>query len=69
MPKILLIEDDAMMVGLLKTLLKIEGYEVVAFNRVKMYCQTDSARKTGLIILDVNLKKSWDQWIRRVSIY
>ena len=34
MPKVLLAEDDHTMVSLLKTLLKMEGFEVVALDEI-----------------------------------
>lgn len=58
MPKLMLIEDDTTMRSLLKTLLEIEGYEVVGciettnksiINSIKEYTP-------DLIILDVHLR-------------
>ena len=56
MPKVMLIEDDATMIGLLKTLLGIEGYEVVAFEGGEDVLQAVRREKPDAILLDVNLK-------------
>jgi len=56
MYKIMLIEDDATMIGLLKTLLGIEGYDVVAFDGSEDVLQAVRREKPDVIILDVNLK-------------
>ena len=56
MSKVMLIEDDATMVGLLKTLLRIEGYEVVSFAGGEDVLQMVQREKPDLILLDVNLK-------------
>jgi len=56
MSKIMLIEDDATMIGLLKTLLGIEGYDVVAFDGSEDVLQAIRREKPDVIILDVNLK-------------
>lgn len=52
----MLIEDDATMIGLLKTLLRIEGYEVVAFAGGEDVLQMVQRERPDLILLDVNLK-------------
>ncbi len=56
MSKVMLIEDDATMIGLLKTLLRIEGYEVVAFAGGEDVLQMVQRERPDLILLDVNLK-------------
>ena len=56
MPKVMLIEDDATMIGLLKTLLGIEGYEVFAFQGGEEVLQAVRREKPDAILLDVNLK-------------
>jgi len=56
MSKVMLIEDDATMIGLLKTLLGIEGYNVVAFEGGEDVLQAVQREKPELILLDVNLK-------------
>jgi len=56
MPKVMLIEDDATMIGLLKTLLGIEGYEVVAFDGDEDVLQVIRREDPDAILLDVNLK-------------
>ena len=54
--KVLLIEDDATMIGLLKTLLGIDGYEVVAFRGGEDVLQVIQREQPDVILLDVNLK-------------
>ncbi len=56
MSKVMLIEDDTVMIGLLKTLLGIEGYEVIAFKGGEDMFQAVQREKPDLILLDVNLK-------------
>jgi CheY-like chemotaxis protein len=56
MSKVMLIEDDATMIGLLKTLLGIEGYEVVAFDGGEDVLQAVQRENPDVILLDVNLK-------------
>ena len=56
MSKVLLIEDDAIMIGLLKTLLGIDGYEVVAFRGGEDVLQVVQREQPDVILLDVNLK-------------
>jgi CheY-like chemotaxis protein len=56
MSKVMLIEDDATMIGLLKTLLGIDGYDVVAFEGGEDVLQVVQREKPDLILLDVNLK-------------
>ncbi len=56
MSKVLLIEDDATMVGLLKTLLGIDGYEVVAFRGSEDVLKVIQREQPDVILLDVNLK-------------
>jgi CheY-like chemotaxis protein len=52
----MLIEDDAAMIGLLKTLLMIDGYNVVAFEGGGDILRAVRKEKPDLILLDVNLK-------------
>jgi CheY-like chemotaxis protein len=54
--KVMLIEDDATMIGLLKTLLGIEGYEVVAFDGGEDVLKAVQRENPDVILLDVNLK-------------
>ena len=56
MSKVLIIEDDATMIGLLKTLLGIDGYEVVAFIGGEDVLQVVQREQPDVILLDVNLK-------------
>ncbi len=56
MSKVMLIEDDATMIGLLKTLLEIEGYDVGAFAGGEDILQVVQREKPDLVLLDVNLK-------------
>jgi DNA-binding response OmpR family regulator len=55
MPKVMLIEDDQTMVGLLTTLLGIEGYKVVTFIGGTDVFSFVQSEKPDVIILDVNL--------------
>jgi len=56
--KILLIEDDPIMLSLLETLLKMEGYQVVQFSGEKLEDVTITLRneKPDLALVDVNLR-------------
>jgi CheY-like chemotaxis protein len=56
MSKILLIEDDDIMISLLKTLLGIDGYQVVAFKSGEDVLQVVKREQPDVILLDVNLK-------------
>ena len=62
MSKIMLIEDDRTMVDLLKTLLSIEGYEVVAFRAGEELFSTIRRESPDVILLDVNLKNLGVRW-------
>lgn len=60
MPKVLLIEDDSMMLSLLTTLLQMEGYEVVSFQREESLNETLSRvreEQPSLVLLDIHLQK------------
>lgn len=57
MPKVLLAEDDFTMVSLLKTLLKMEGYEVVALDADANITQAIRAQKPDVLLMDVHLFK------------
>lgn len=54
-PKILLAEDDLTMVALLKTLLKMEGYEVTALQPDDDIVSAVRAEKPDVLLMDVNL--------------
>jgi CheY-like chemotaxis protein len=56
MSKVLLIEDDDVMVSLLETLLGMDGYEVVAFRNGEDVLQVVQREQPDVILLDVNLK-------------
>jgi DNA-binding response OmpR family regulator len=62
MSKIMLIEDDRTMVDLLKTLLSIEGYEVVAFHGTEELLPAIRRENPDVILLDVNLKNLGVRW-------
>jgi CheY-like chemotaxis protein len=53
--KILLAEDDPTMVSLLKTLLKMEGFEVVALHADANVVQAVMSEKPDVLLLDVHL--------------
>ena len=56
-PKVLLAEDDFTMVSLLKTLLKMEGYEVVTVEADADVTQEIRAQKPDVLLMDVHLFK------------
>ena len=56
MSKVLLIEDDDIMISLLMTLLGIDGYEVVAFRSGEDVLKVVQREQPDVILLDVNLK-------------
>ena len=56
MSKVLLIEDDDIMISLLKTLLGMDGYEVVVFKSGEDVLQVVQREQPDVILLDVNLK-------------
>ena len=55
MSKVLLAEDDQTMVALLKTLLKMEGYEVAALDADADIVQTALAANPDILLMDVHL--------------
>ena len=55
MPRILLAEDDATMVSLLKTLLKMEGYQVSALDADADIAQAVLKTKPDILLMDVHL--------------
>lgn len=54
-PKILLTEDDITMVSLLKTLLKMEGFDVVATQADADVPEAVRAEKPDILLMDVHL--------------
>jgi CheY-like chemotaxis protein len=54
-PKVLLAEDDPTMVSLLKTLLKMEGFEVVALFADSDIPQVTRDEKPDILLMDVHL--------------
>lgn len=54
-PKVLLAEDDFTMVSLLKTLLKMEGYEVVALDADADVLEAVRLNKPDVLLMDVHL--------------
>lgn len=54
-PKVLLAEDDFTMVSLLKTLLKMEGYEVIALNAEDDVVSAVRSLKPDVLLMDVHL--------------
>jgi DNA-binding response OmpR family regulator len=57
MAKVMLVEDDATMLSLLKTLLEIDGYQVVKFNQEGDLLTSIHQEMPDIIILDVHLKQ------------
>lgn len=56
MNKVMLIEDDVTMLSLLKTLLEIEGYQVIQYNFEENPVLPIQRERPDIIILDVHLK-------------
>lgn len=56
MKKIMLIEDDALMLSLLRTLLELEGFEVIEFNPEADVLSAIVTAQPNLVFMDVNLK-------------
>jgi DNA-binding response OmpR family regulator len=57
MPKVLLAEDDHTMVSLLKTLLKLEGFEVVALDVNADVSAAVERENPDALLMDVHLGK------------
>lgn len=56
MSKVLLAEDDYTMISLLKTLLKMEGFDVItALDRKESFLEVVRQEKPDVILLDVHL--------------
>ncbi len=55
MPKVLIAEDDSTMVSLLKTLLKMEGFDVVAIAADADVPNAVRTEKPDVVLLDVHL--------------
>jgi two-component system phosphate regulon response regulator PhoB len=60
MPKVLLAEDDATMVTLLKTLLKLEGYEVLHASTGSDVQAAAEKNHPDVILMDVHLGERTD---------
>jgi len=56
MKKILLVEDDATMISLLRALLEIEGFSVVQFNPKQDVLEQIRDERPDAILLDVNIR-------------
>jgi CheY-like chemotaxis protein len=57
MPKVMIAEDDTTMVSLLKTLLKMEGFETVVLNIDADVPEAIRAERPDVILLDVHLSR------------
>ncbi len=55
MPRILIADDDKVMLGLLKTLMEMEGNEVVAVTRPEDIVPAAQAQELALILMDYHL--------------
>lgn len=55
MPKIMLAEDDPTMLSLLRTLLKLEGFETVSLNEQENILDVIHREKPDALLLDVHL--------------
>ena len=53
--KVMVVEDDLMMVNLLKTLLKMEGFEVVALDPDSDVVKAVSGNCPDILLMDVHL--------------
>lgn len=58
MAKVLLVEDDATMLALLRTLLEIEGYQVVRLNINEEPLSVIRREKPDIVLLDVHLRNA-----------
>ena len=59
-PKILLVEDDVTMLTLLRTLLRIDGYQAVALEKddsIEAILNTIRSEKPAVILMDVHLRQ------------
>jgi DNA-binding response OmpR family regulator len=63
MIKVMLVEDDPTMVGLLKTLFTLEGFEVISFGRGEDLLATIKKQEPNVILLDVHLRVGGGQEI------
>ncbi len=57
MPKIMLAEDDVTMLSLLKTLLRLEGFETVILNEQENILDAVHREQPDVILLDVHLNQ------------
>jgi CheY-like chemotaxis protein len=57
MPKVIIAEDDVTMISLLKTLLKMEGFEVVTAGADADVPSVIRAEKPDVVLLDVHLSR------------
>jgi CheY-like chemotaxis protein len=55
MPKVMLAEDDATMLSLLRTLLKMEGFETTALGVEEDVIEATCREMPDILLLDVNL--------------
>lgn len=58
MVKILIMDDDVTMAGLLKTLLELDGYDVVHETREGAFVSTVRSEKPDVILMDIFLAES-----------
>ena len=58
MPKIMLAEDDLTMVTLLKTLLDMEGYQVIELDADENVFESVRRDQPDVLLLDVHLQKT-----------
>ena len=57
MPKVMIAEDDVTMVSLLKTLLKMEGFETVVLDVTANVPDAIRAERPDVLLLDVHLSR------------
>jgi len=58
MKKVMLIDDDSVVVDLLRTLLKMEGYEVITDNKFNQIIDTICHENPDVILMDIYLNAS-----------
>ena len=58
MPKVMVIDDDFIVLDLLKTLLKMEGYEVITFSFDEDVVESVQKNQPDAVLMDVYLRTS-----------
>ena len=58
MPKVMLIDDDFIVLDLLKTLLEMEGYDVIAYSWDEDFVKSVQKNQPDVVLMDVYLRTS-----------